>query len=144
MTGVSRGAAGIVAAVRPSPIPSAQSLNTRRTRRTCGLNLLFANWLAQAAVTACNDGMAAMTHRTTFALDSGTVRRLKVLPARWQVSQAEAARRALTEAERRLDAEPLDLIAELQRYHAEGTLTLAKADAYLAQARADRKRWRAS
>ena len=45
------------------------------------------------------DGMATMTHRTTFALDDMTAQRLRRLAARWQVSQAEVVRRSLEQAE---------------------------------------------
>ena len=47
----------------------------------------------------CNDGMAVMTHRTTFTLDAATIRRLKRLASRWNVSQAEVIRRAVAQAE---------------------------------------------
>ena len=83
-----------------------------------------------------------MIHRTTFAFDSETVRRLKMLSLRWQVSQAEVVRRSLASAENLLDTEPPDVLARLKSYHAASTLETSKADAYLAQARADRKRWR--
>ena len=58
-------------------------------------------------VMVCNNGMATMIHRTTFALDSDTVRRLKKLASRWQVSQAEVVRRALSQAESHPDTQPL-------------------------------------
>ena len=83
-----------------------------------------------------------MTHRTTFALDNDTVRRLKALALRWQVSQAEVVRRALSQAESIPDAQQPDVLARLKSYHASGTLNASKAQAYVAQARADRKRWR--
>ena len=86
--------------------------------------------------------MATMTHRTTFALDNDTVRRLKALALRWQVSQAEVVRRALSQAESIPDAQQPDVLARLKSYHASGTLNAFKAQAYVAQARADRKRWR--
>ena len=92
----------------------------------------------------CNDGMATMIHRTTFALDSDTVRRLKKLALRWQVSQAEVVRRALTQVESLPDAQRPDVLARLKSYHAASRLDAAEADAYLAQARADRGRWRGS
>ena len=60
------------------------------------------------------NGMATMTHRTTFALDDGAILRLKKLSTLWQASQAEVVRRSLEIAEsshaqgpdieRRLDA----------------------------------------
>lgn len=90
----------------------------------------------------CNDGMATMTHRTTFALDGETMSRLKKLAVRWQVSQAEVVRRALSQAESLPDTQRPDMLARLKSYHAASTPDTAKADAYLAQARADRKRWR--
>ncbi len=93
-------------------------------------------------VMVCNDGMATMIHRTTFALDSDTMRRLKKLALRWQVSQAEVVRRALTQVESLPDTQRLDVLARLKSYHAASTLDASGADAYLAQARADRKRWR--
>jgi len=83
-----------------------------------------------------------MIHRTTFALDSDTVRRLKKLALRWQVSQAEVVRRALTQVENLPETQRPDVLARLKNYHAAATLDATKADAYLAQARADRERWR--
>lgn len=83
-----------------------------------------------------------MIHRTTFAFDGETVRRLKTLALRWQVSQAEVVRRALSNAENLPATQPPDVLANLKSYHAASTLEISKADAYLAQARADRKRWR--
>ena len=53
-----------------------------------------------------SDGMATMTHRTTFALDETTAHRLKRLAARWQVSQAEVVRRSLEKAEKAEVASP--------------------------------------
>ena len=86
--------------------------------------------------------MATMTHRTTFALDVDTVRRLKKLALRWQVSQAEVVRRALSQAESLPDTQQPDVLAKLKSYHAAATLDASTADAYLNQVRADRKRWR--
>lgn len=50
--------------------------------------------------------MPTMTHRTTFALDETTARRLKRLASRWQVSQAEVVRRSLEQAENSQLAQP--------------------------------------
>ena len=86
--------------------------------------------------------MATMTHRTTFALDADTMRRLKKLALRWQVSQAEVVRRAVSQAESIPDAQAPDALVSLKNYHAASALGLSAADVYLAQARADRKRWR--
>jgi hypothetical protein len=87
------------------------------------------------------DGMPVMTHRTTFSLDEATAARLKRLAVRWQVSQAEVVRRALAEAEARpAKADPIAMLNEL---HASGRgLDPAAAEAYLAEVREDRKRWR--
>jgi Ribbon-helix-helix protein, copG family len=65
----------------------------------------------------CNDGMAVMTHRTTFTLDGATVRRLKRLASRWKVSQAEVIRRALAQAEVQPDPLPDDPVSMLRRLH---------------------------
>jgi len=62
---------------------------------------------------AHHHGMQTMGYRTTFAFDGGTMRRLKNQAARWQVSQAEVVRRALSLAEK-----------------------------YLCEVREDRERWR--
>lgn len=93
-------------------------------------------------VMVCSDGMATMTHRTTFALDSDTARRLKTLALRWQVSQAEVVRRALAQAERAPDAQQPDLHSRLKAYHAAASLKAPAADKYVAQTRSDRNRWR--
>ena len=50
--------------------------------------------------------MPTMTHRTTFALDDLTARRLKRLAARWNVSQAEVVRRSVEKAEQS-ESQPL-------------------------------------
>jgi hypothetical protein len=68
------------------------------------------------------------------------MRRLKKLALRWQVSQAEVVRRALTQAECLPDTQPRDVLARLKSYHASSTLDASAANAYLAQARADRRR----
>lgn len=91
----------------------------------------------------CNDGMATMTHRTTFALDHDTVRRLKKLAARWQVSQAEVVRRALAQAESQPEPEKPDPAALLRNLHASGQgLDSQKAELYLTQVYEDRRDWR--
>jgi Arc/MetJ-type ribon-helix-helix transcriptional regulator len=70
------------------------------------------------------------------------MRRLRRLALRWQVSQAEVVRRALTQVESLPDTQPPDVLARLKSYHAASSLDASAADAYLAHARADRKRWR--
>ena len=84
-----------------------------------------------------------MTHRTTFALDEITAHRLKRLAARWNVSQAEVVRRSVERAERETETTKPDPIAMLRRLHEKGGgLDRAKANAYLAEVRDDRKHWR--
>ena len=87
--------------------------------------------------------MATMTHRTTFALDDTTATRLKLLAARWQVSQAEVVRRSLEQADKLTESRKTDPIAMLRRLHEKGGgLDPAKAEAYLAEVYEDRKHWR--
>jgi len=87
--------------------------------------------------------MATMTHRTTFALDETTARRLKRLSAKWQVSQAEVVRRSLEQAESADESAQADPEALLRRLHAEGGgLAAEEAAAYMAEVREDRKQWR--
>ncbi|MFY9988782.1 MAG: ribbon-helix-helix protein, CopG family [Chthoniobacterales bacterium] len=90
----------------------------------------------------CSDGMAVMTHRTTFALDAETIRRLKRLANRWRVSQAEVVRRAVAQAEARPQPESSDPVAMLRQMQETDPLDPQKAELYLAQVYKDRKRWR--
>jgi hypothetical protein len=91
------------------------------------------------------DGMATMTHRTTFALDEPTATRLKRLSTKWKVSQAEVVRRSLEQAERADAATTQNPVELLERLHATGG-GLAAEDAanYMAEVREDRKQWRGS
>lgn len=89
------------------------------------------------------DGMKTMTHRTTFALDEATARRLKHLSRLWQVSQAEVVRRAVANAESATGIPDNDPIAMLARLHASGQgLSPTAADEALNEVREGRKRWR--
>ena len=84
-----------------------------------------------------------MSHRTTFALDEATARRLRKLAALWKVSQAEVVRRAVAQAEADAKQSRPDPVAMLRALHAKGGgLDGKQADAYLAEVRADRKKWR--
>ena len=83
--------------------------------------------------------MQTMSYRTTFAFDGDTMRRLKNLAARWQVSQAEVVRRALSQAESQA---PSDVADPLKAYHAQGGLDRKQADKYLCEVREDREHWR--
>jgi hypothetical protein len=86
------------------------------------------------------DGMAVMTHRSTFALDKATNQRIKSLAKLWKVSQAEVVRRAVSFAEMMPKTDP---VAMLQELHDTGKgLTVASAKEYLAEVRQDRKSWR--
>lgn len=94
-------------------------------------------------VMVCSDGMAVMTNRTTFALDTETVRRLKRLATRWQVSQAEVVRRAVALAEAQPDpqiSDPVTMLRQLQE--SAESMDSKQAELYLRQVRADRKKWR--
>lgn len=89
-----------------------------------------------------SDGMPAMTHRTTFALDGVTATRLKRLASIWQVSQAEVVRRAVAQAESAAASIKPDPVVLLRDYHAKGGLDRAKAEAYLVEVDENRKHWR--
>ena len=89
------------------------------------------------------DGMKKMIHRTTFALDESTARRLKHLSRLWQVSQAEVVRRAVANAESIDGNSDNDPIALLERLHAAGQgLLPVVAEKALSEVREGRKRWR--
>ena len=84
-----------------------------------------------------------MTHRTTFALDSATAKRLKRLSSTWKISQVEVVRRAVARAEEETGAISPNPVAALQALHAAGQgLAPEKAHAYLRDVRNSRKRWR--
>ena len=89
-----------------------------------------------------HDGMQVMQYRTTFSFDGDTMRRLKNLAAKWQVSQAEVVRRALSQAESQRSPEAADPVVALKAYHAKGGLNRKKAEAYLCEVRKDREHWR--
>jgi len=83
--------------------------------------------------------MKAMKYRTTFALDKGTVVRLKHLSNIWKTSQAEVVRRAIALADQAALAES-DPVSTLRALHNSGNL-IAREDAeeYLAQIHEDRQ-----
>lgn len=92
-----------------------------------------------------SDGMPTMTHRTTFALDGTTARRLRHLASIWQVSQAEVVRRAVEQAEKQTTVGKPDPIALLRQLHEKGGgIERTRAEKWIAEIREDRKRWRAS
>ena len=86
--------------------------------------------------------MKAMTYRTTFALDKGTVGRLKHLSGVWHVSQAEVVRRAIALADEKEKAETTaaDVLRSL---HKSGKLLVREqAEEYLAEVDDNRRSWR--
>ena len=89
-----------------------------------------------------NDGMALMKYRTTFALDSEAIRRLKTLAAYWRGSQAEGIRKALEKAEEEIKREAADPYELLISYHSNGALTKEAVDAYLSEVDENRQHWR--
>ena len=106
-----------------------------------------------APVRLCLDGlphdgmsyvMATMTHRTSFALDELTARRIKQLATRWNVSQAEVVRRSVERAEGAGQSPEKDALQLLKAYHAKGGLDKARADRWIMEIDEGRKRWRAS
>lgn len=56
--------------------------------------------------------MGIMTHRSTYALDAETTRRIKQLAQDWGVSQAEVVRRSVhLAAEQETDPTPAEILA---------------------------------
>jgi hypothetical protein len=86
--------------------------------------------------------MAVMIHRTTLTLDENTIRRIKILAGLWNVSKAEAVRRAVEQAERKASEEKSAPIKRLQDYHRRGGLDSQTAESYLREARENRGIWR--
>ncbi len=90
-----------------------------------------------------SDGMPTMTHRTTFALDEVTAKRLKRLAFRWKVSHAEVVRRSIERAEQQTGAAKTNPAALLRELFAKGKgLDAKKAATYIAEVYEDRKHWR--
>jgi predicted transcriptional regulator len=87
--------------------------------------------------------MPTMTHRTTFALDQATARRLKRLASRWKVSQAEVVRRSVERAEQQEEVDKSDPVTRLRDLFAAGQgLDSDQASSYIAEVYEDRKQWR--
>ncbi len=83
-----------------------------------------------------------MTYRTTFALDSRTVSRLKHLAGTWHTSQAEVVRRAIALADQTA-CEQTDKASLLRNLHQTGKLIAReKAETYLDDIRENRNTWR--
>jgi hypothetical protein len=88
--------------------------------------------------------MATMTHRTSFALDEITARRIKRLATRWNVSHAEVVRRSVARAEESDQSSQPNPIELLKAYHAKGGLDKARAEQWIEEIEEDRKSWRTS
>lgn len=73
------------------------------------LNIGLSQFLDRRFKMVCCNGMPTMIHRTTFALDEETAKRLKRLAARWDVSQAEVVRRSVQQAEQSAASSPDDI-----------------------------------
>src|SRR5580704_14583880 len=78
--------------------------------------------------------MATMTHRTAFALDEDTIRKLRILSARWKISLAEAVRRAVAQAEAQAQDQKPNPVEMLRELHNSGqSRDPERAEAYLAR-----------
>lgn len=95
-------------------------------------------------ITTHNYGMVFSKHRTSFALDSQTIDRLRRLSARWNVSQAEVVRRAVEIAERQDSAAATEVGEQLRSYRRSGKLNPDDANVYLREVHEDRRHWRGS
>ena len=87
--------------------------------------------------------MASTIHDTTFAVDAATAGRLRMLAKVWHVTEAEAVKRAVSQASSAAIAEDNPVIL-LQQLHAKGQgLGKTVAEEYLSSVQADRQAWRA-
>lgn len=82
-----------------------------------------------------------MEHRTTFALDDPTIRKMKRLASRWRVSQAEVVRRAIDQADARDAEETVARIERLRDYYRRGGLSSETAASYLEEVAENRSEW---
>ena len=83
--------------------------------------------------------MAITTIRSTYALDVETVRVLDRIAHRWGVSKSEALRRAIRAAEAQKPPAANDALRALDRLQRSLQLAPAKAKAWAARARIERK-----
>lgn len=83
--------------------------------------------------------MAATVIRTTYALDEETVRRLDGLARQWNVSKSEALRRAIRAADA-TSTPPDDRLKALDELQASMRLTRGRAQAWVREVRAERRR----
>ena len=77
-----------------------------------------------------------------MTLDESTIRRIKTLAGLWDVSKAEAVRRAVEQAERKVSEEKSAPLNSLDAYHRRGGLVSEKAESYLREAHENRGIWR--
>ncbi len=85
--------------------------------------------------------MATMTHRTTFALDESTTRKIASLAKRLRVSKAEVIRLTISLAEEAFSKrDPAEALEELHRSGA--GISAPSAAAYLNEVRKGRQSWR--
>ena len=83
--------------------------------------------------------MAATVIRTTYAFDEETVRRLEGLARQWNVSKSEALRRAIRAADT-TSTTPDDRLKALDELQASMHLTRSRAEAWVREVRAERRR----
>jgi predicted transcriptional regulator len=83
--------------------------------------------------------MATTIIRTTYALDEETVRRLEHLARQWNVSKSEALRRAIRAADPASTA-PDERLKALDELQASMHLTRRRADVWVREVRAERRR----
>jgi hypothetical protein len=86
--------------------------------------------------------MSLAKRRTSFALDSETIRLLHLLAERWRVSQAEVVRRAVRSAADADRADSESLSGRLLAYREEGRLRAVTAEEYLLDIDSYRNVWK--
>jgi hypothetical protein len=79
--------------------------------------------------------MATITIKSTYALDTATVRTLERMARRWGISKSEALRRAIRSAAAQADGDAVQALDRLQRAAA---LTAAQAGAWERRNRTER------
>ncbi len=99
--------------------------------------------LAFLDIMVCCYGMSKMIHRTTFALDETTTKRLKRLAVRWKVSQAEVVRRSLEKMEQMDKVYRMNPVQQLWQLHEDGNgLSEEQAKAWCEEILKTRGEWR--
>ena len=85
--------------------------------------------------------MATTTIRSTYVLDVETVRALKRIAQRWQVSKSEALRRVIRAVAGEHPATAHNALDALDRLQQSLNLSPAKARAWARQVRTERRAW---